>query len=542
MVKAIRNLINRKEISVIVLGFIVCIIEFLIMEYSAFDIFEGGMIQSELLLVTNFAIITLPNIILVIIFRNYFLPLMITSIFFFIWSIVNYYVILFHGSPLSASTLLNITTAINVVGGYRVSLDKKVLCLICLFLLEILLIIVIKRLEKKNSFSGRRVCLYFVVLIGNVVFLYLSLFSSFSIKPAKTIGWSWNDSVRQYGYMCYLVEDAENTLHPVTKPAGYNVEVLPDLQETEVSKEIVKPDIILILNESFFDLGVYANIETDTDYLEQFYNIENAIYGYAISPMIGGGTNNSEYELLTSNSMYLLNADAPFNYLDLKKGSNFIRILNSLGYETCGMHCAVPTNYSRNKAYPVLGMEHVILGKDQFKTLQYYGNRPWLDLDNYQDMIDYYENLGDGSRFVYLLTYQNHGGYEQNSSEFDTVHIKSEFGELTDDINEYMTSMQMSAEAIHSLVDYFSESDRQVILCMLGDHAPSFIADLPAKENLTEKQREIAARSVPYMLWANFDMATDYYREYIGMVDVAPIIMKNAGLPLTVYGKSPVPC
>ena len=51
--------------------------------------------------------------------------------------------------------------------------------------------------------------------------------------------------------------------------------------------------------------------------MESFYNLENAYYGTTISPT-QGGTNNSEFELLASNSTYLMQNSAPYNYFALK--------------------------------------------------------------------------------------------------------------------------------------------------------------------------------------------------------------------------------
>ena len=447
--------VHKNELLEIIVSFIICVCQFFSLEFSAMDISEWSFIHSEILSLTNFAIVTLFNIVLIIIFQNLAISFAITSIICVIWSMANYYVILFHGAPLSVSTLLNIKTAMDVLNGYRFNLSGKVLCFFAVFLVELIAVWILKKYGKEKKFSFERILFEVVALSVNIVFLYAFLFSSYAIKPQKTIGWSWKDSAGRYGYLCYLLEDAGHTLHPITEPEGYSLDFLTEVEIPEAQEADEKPDIILILNESFFDFGVYTDIKADTDYLSRFYGLEGAVYGYAVSPMIGGGTNNTEYELLTSNSMYLLNADAPFNYLDLKKGENLIRFLDSIGYETCGMHCATPTNYSRDKAYPALGFDHVILGKSQFETLQYYGNRPWLDADNYQDMIKTYECLGEEPRFIYLLTYQNHGGYEQNPSEFDKVHTNADFGEFTDDVNEYLTGVQMSAEAFRELTDYF---------------------------------------------------------------------------------------
>lgn len=535
------NQCMKKKIIKILFAVVICILQGWMLEFSTMDFNEWGFIYSEMFFLINLAIVTLPNIILIIIFGNYYIALLISSIFCTAWSVINYYVILFHGAPLSVSTLLNIRTAVNVIKGYQFIVKEKVLYILLVFLIELGIIYLIRKLsgnEKRNRFSLKRVTLEIIILVVNVAFIYVFLFSSYAIKEKNTIGWSWKDSAERYGYLCYLLEDAENTLHPVTKPEGYSVDSLPEMQILEEVQMNQTPDIILILNESFFDLNEYTDIKMDADYLGQFYGIEGATYGHAISPMIGGGTNNSEYELLTSNSMYLLNADAPFNYLDLEKGQNVIRLLNTMGYETCGMHCAVPTNYMRDKAYPAMGMEHVVLGKEQFETLNCNGNRPWLDSDNYRDMINLYEELGEEPRFIYLLTYQNHGGYEQNSSDMDKIHTKEDYGDLTDDINEYLTSVQMSSEAFRSLIEYLKKSERPVIVCMVGDHAPSFINELPAKKEMSEEQSKIAARSVPYVIWSNFDMSINNYSDYVSMVDLMPMIINAAGLPLSSYYKT----
>ena len=60
------------------------------------------------------------------------------------------------------------------------------------------------------------------------------------------------------------------------------------------------PDIILVLNETLCDLRLYTEMNADRDYLDAFFGIEGASYGWVAAPNIGGGTNNSEFELLCS--------------------------------------------------------------------------------------------------------------------------------------------------------------------------------------------------------------------------------------------------
>lgn len=73
-----------------------------------------------------------------------------------------------------------------------------------------------------------------------------------------------------------------------------------------------KPDIILILNETLFDFSLIHDFETDEPVMPYMKSLENVIRGYVSVPAIGGGTNRSEYELLTSNSLYLMKDILPF--------------------------------------------------------------------------------------------------------------------------------------------------------------------------------------------------------------------------------------
>ena len=191
---------------------------------------------------------------------------------------------------------------------------------------------------------------------------------------------------------------------------------------------------------------------------------------------------------------------------------------------------------SRNIAYPFVGFETVLLGPE-FYTLHKNGNRSWLDSDNYQDLINQFESMGSAPRFVYLLTFQNHGGYEQNDAALDTVHVMNDFGALTDDLNEYLSSIELSAKAFRELTEYYSKIDRKVIVCMVGDHAPSFITSLPTKHAMSFEESEIAKRTVPYVIWTNYGAEVECYTEYASMVDLLPMVMQTAGVPLTTFYK-----
>lgn len=73
---------------------------------------------------------------------------------------------------------------------------------------------------------------------------------------------------------------------------------------------------------------------------------------------------------------------------------------------------------------------------------------------------------------------------------------------------------------------------------MVGDHAPSFISELPAKEDKLIDDDGINMRTVPYVVWSNFDMDIACYTDYASMVDLIPMVLKAAQMPLSTFYKN----
>lgn len=532
---------NREFIDIIlemIIVFAIILIQWYQLEYSSIPLDLWWFSTRKITVLLEIALICLPNIILAMIFQKWFVSLTISSVLISVWSIANHYVIMFHGGPITITELKNMGTAMEVASGYKYPIDGTIINLVVLAGVEIACILVIavcfhsrKWIDIKRSI-GR-----LILLVGNILFIYICLYDSTPIKPRKVVFWSWNEAMRNYGYISCLVEDVESAMNPYIVPTGYDSKKIEKAEIENLEEETdTYPDIILILNETFYDFNVYMDMPTDKDYLKPFYGVENAVYGNAVIPHKGGGTNNSEFELLTSHSMRLLSSAAPFNFVNFEKvNDNFVQYLKSFDYNTFAFHCETPANYSRNRAYPEMGFDNVFLGNENFPTKEKYGNRNWTDSGNIKDMLDKYEKAGDGPRFMYLLTYQNHGGYVQNDSELDTVHTVIDLGEKTEEVNEFLSSVSLSAQAFADLTDYLSKSNRPVIVCMIGDHAPPLIYSFEGREGMSEDEKEIAACTVPYAVWSNYDLEFPEGMENVSMVDVVPMLLKAAKLPLTPY-------
>lgn len=525
-----------RVISSVIPVILVSLIQCMLIDYSTMQKIRGLIGRYTFNFISNAAFFLAANTALFLLINNWKVALTVTTIVVFIYSVANYYVTKFHGSPLFFSEFANFKTAMDVAGSYRFEFSKTI-AVISISVIIIITLIIVKIPSQSNCFINREEMTYGVLIVLLISFLE-GLIGYRIIKPQGRVASEGVYRVKTDGFLFTSICDLCARINPIVVPHGYDEELISGIkQEAVIGGKY--PDIILILNETFCDLKYTLNIETDVDYLEDFRNIEGAIYGNAVSANIGGGTNDTEFELLTSKSRYLLKTTAPFTYLkDEILSRSLVRYLKKgFGYETTAMHVA-SKNYSRDIAYPKMGFDNIYLGSEKFSYKGKNGNRPWLDSDNFHDLIDHYDDSNSNPQFMYLLTYQNHGGYRQNEASADTVHVKCGCVNDTDEINEYLSSIRLSAEAFRELTDYFKKIDRDVVICMVGDHAPSFINSLPYNTEREITDSNIAKCVVPYVIWSNFDIDTSFYTKYATMTDLAPMILKAAGIPLSSFYKT----
>ncbi len=488
-----------------------------------------------LFFVLNLGILMCLYLLLLLAFRRRGTAALILSVLTSVWAIANHYVYRLHGGPLLLSELANARTALDVAAGYRVAFGDIPWAVLAFAMMSFSLWNTLRYVSPEKIFirwKGLGCGLAVFAAEGVLALLLLT-----GPDSGRILGWSYSDTISNYGFGTCVMIDAKNILHPFRVPDGYSPDVLPDAVFEPAAPPAVAPDIILILNETFCDLDYYTPLRADTDYLAPFYSIDGAVYGHAVTPNIGGSTNNSEYELLTANSMHLINAPAPFNFIDFtEKKSNTVQYLKRLGYTAFAMHLQSATNYSRNTVYPAMGFDDTMLGREGNPPSGIYGSRIGLDANYYDALIGRYDSFsGEEPRFLYALTYQNHGGYNQNPAKLDTVHALTDFGDLDSDVDEFLTSMAMSAEAFRDLTAHFAAEERPIIICMVGDHAPSFIASLFTDKSWPQGSAQIAQRVVPYVMWSNYGADFSGCTEYASMFSLMPEVVRSAGLPLTPY-------
>jgi hypothetical protein len=470
--------------------------------------------QPQYILLNVLSIIAVISIMFLFV-RRLWIASLITAFLCFALAFANYYTIKYRGTPASPIDLKLLGTATDVVASYKFHLDRYVLAMMAALAANIALCLIGITFKCKPKISLKQVCIrdLFILCLATS-FFYFTFFHK--QRFPVTEDWSWIISYHKYGYMlCSVPQFAtlNSRFEPIV-PTGYSAEKVAMIEQEFLVQNFCEnesPDIILILNESYFDIAQIHDLETDVAYMENYHSLSNAIRGFTVVPNGGSGTNNTEYELLTGNSLQLMlpkmPSIVPFYVLDNHTNS-IVSLLNSLGYHSIGAHPASAGNYNRINAYSELGFHQSLFLKSfQTNDTGVYAKREYMtDISAFNNVISWYESMPqDRPRFIYLLTIQNHGDWNHNQPEDALVRSKTDFGKYQDTVNEFLSCMKLTDDALLELVNYLKSVKRNVILCMNGDHAPIFARKI-TDPTLSQDEKELRLRLTPFIIWANFEI------------------------------------
>ena len=472
----------------------------------------------------------------------------ISGAVFTVIALINYYTRDLHGSALMPQDILNLGTAAEVMGSYTLKITKDVVTIALLYL-PILGIAFVQHLLAKGAPKRASWKMRGVRVAGSALGVFLVMFFGYfgpvTIKPKTT-----------YGYLAGTIEATSLMSDPIIEPENYTDTAVQTAAQkagdyvAPASPESAEdyPDVVLILSESFYDFDLVTDLQADTDIMPVTKNLPNSVYGHTISPHVGGGTNSTEYEMLTSNSLILMPSITPFNWLNLYNSNSIVSYLKGLGYSTMAAHPYTNSNYRRDSAWLAMGFDETHF-QDDFTSQEYYGSRPYqTDSATYRDWEKMYEAMPeDKPRFSFLVSIQSHGDYDMNDASLDIVHAGTDYGEYDELMNEYLSCIKMTDAAVQELCDYFTEqyekTGRRVIVAMAGDHAPSFVKHVAdASFAATDNDLQILERSTPFFIWANYPLehaaaatSTTDPLNRMDMVMLAPTLLQQAGLPLSNY-------
>jgi len=358
-----------------------------------------------------------------------------------------------------------------------------------------------------------------VIFIGNATIYHnAELINSLHVNGNR---WNQTDAFVSRGFV-YSFIFAHNTQR-ITMPADFDRGRLDDARDAMVVSlpeidGITRPHIIMIMGEAFSEMGLHPQVCFEgfgyhpQYYWQQLIQHENTIYGQLIVPHWGGGTGDTEFDVLTGLNTRALRG-APFSYRLVNNYFDAMpHMLNRLGYRSIAMHPGFAWFYNRQNVYRFFGFEH-------FYCMSYFdwqtqNKGGYISEEATMDKLlaIWHRHLTEHPGmplFNFTVTIQNHGPYHGMygvDTNFSTT-LELDENEM-DQVSNYFHGLRDADVQLQRLIEYFEYSDEPVVLVYFSDHLPGLSAGINAQffpDIYEHGSFDSFARlhTVPFIIWQN---------------------------------------
>lgn len=388
------------------------------------------------------------------------------------------------------------------------------------------------RLEKRSRLAGGGISLLLTLLLfsGAGARFTGSLFGvDIYTRTAASV------SHDRYGLTLSLWRDC--FLQSMEGPEGYSQaymnQVLSRIDQLtadyQTAQPAVKPNVIMILSESFYDLTRLPDLTFERDPLENFHALEKeSISGTFHSHYLGYGTGYIEMSMLEGitgldfnpgTNLCFLSEDS-YNRLDALTAP-FLR----LGYQAELLHGYNDSLYNRTVTYPRMGFSRLLFSQD-IQSLGFawqggvYGGYYMKDQYFFHGMLDQMRAINESGSpaFLFGITMENHQPFDAEKFGYACqigVESKTLSQENMAIVRVMLEGITRADQALGDLVEQLRSSDQPTLVVFFGDHRPNlFMTDgdtvytklglCPDNDTAGWTAEQIGdLYSTDYLIWAN---------------------------------------
>lgn len=367
---------------------------------------------------------------------------------------------------------------------------------------------------KGPKYQGKRhavlvpVSILVFVFVGIPVTTQAAQSSNILASYFSNIAQGYSDYGFVYGFSTSVVGRGMN------KPVDYSEETI-DAIGTLVNSASAKtnvdvenqPNIICVLLESFADPYEVNFLNMSEDPIPNFHYLEdNFSTGYLTVPVVGAGTANTEFEVLTGMSMqYFGTGEYPYKTILKQTDCESIASdLSRIGYGTHVVHNNTATFYSRNNAFSMMGFDS-FTSKELMNITDYTPIGSWPTDDVLVgETVKAMDATEGQSDFVYTITVEGHGDYPtEKVLENPAILVTGAADEASNNQWEYYVNMIHEVDDfIGDLITAVDERGEDTIIVFFGDHLPTMgLTDEDMKSGSIFKTK--------YITWNNMGLAKE---------------------------------
>ena len=296
----------------------------------------------------------------------------------------------------------------------------------------------------------------------------------------------------------------------IRRPANYSQKAVADIvRSVEEKTAALSADpqtdvnVIFIQLESYIDPSMIQGLELSEDPVPNWTALKDAYSsGYLTVPVVGAGTANTEFEVLTGmSSRFFGPGEYPFQTcLKDQTVESVAYDLKENGYATHAIHNHRAAFYSRNEVYPNLGF-------DDFTALEYMPAvektptnwaKDGVLKDQILQALDVTEDQAD---LVFTVSVQGHGKYPMEPElEDPAVTVEACPDEAYRWALEYYVNQIHEMDAfVGDLIQELEARDERTVLVLYGDHLPALGLEAENMESSSLYRTE-------YIIWDNFGL------------------------------------
>lgn len=417
-------------------------------------------------------------------------------------------------TPLTGNDLALITDVFGVVTKYLSSFQTGLLIVVIFLAILGIIVLFIKgpaSCKKVNYIQS------ILTIVGMVVLTWGIFNVSWNVGGVETQFHELSQSYKKNGFIYCFVNSLVDV--GVSKPEDYSAEVIETLVDSTAESDPEKetkpkddeaekehsPNVVIVQLESFFDVNRLKNVTFSENPIPNFTALmESCGSGFFNVPVIGAGTVNTEFEVLTGMNIDDFGA-GEYPYKTILKTTTCETLAYNLmenGYDTHAIHNHVGGFYSRNKIYCNMGF-------DTFTSLEYMWPEEFTAMNWAKDKIltgEIKKALDSSEKpdFVYAVSVQGHGSYPSDPETDYERHVTVSSSVIEDEaylnqISYYANQLYEMDQFVGELVEMLKESGEDTILVMYGDHLPSL--------NLSEE--DLSSGTVyqtEYFIWNNMGL------------------------------------
>lgn len=486
--------------SFIMCGIVALVLDYIIEILSRHSIIEATkfVVGQPFTFICNVLIIML-TLLVGLLFQKRIFVIAFISCIWLAFGITNCVLLMFRITPFSVVDFRLLKDAMRIMDKYC---DKWAMVLIVigaiLFVMGIVLLW-IRTPKVKEKIHYIKVALY-IVAWGAVTFLVTDIG-----VQAQAIS-SNNENIADFYETNGFVYCFSSTLidNGIAKPEIYSQEKVEELVESsgnEKTDSSKKPNIIMVQLESFFDVNYLSKVKCSENPVPVFDKLkENYTSGFLTVPVVGAGTANTEFEILTGMNLdYFGTGEYPYKTVLREKTCESLSYnLKNLGYSTHAIHNNEANFYGRNKVFSNLGF-------DTFTSVEYMQNIEenaigWAKDGVLKDEIMSSLKSTSGEDFVYTITVQTHGQYPTDVvDENQKIKIEGLEGTEKNQYEYYINQVYQVDQFIGELIKEIEKYDEDTVLVLYGDHLP----------NIGMEQEDLAKGDLfqtEYVIWDNFSL------------------------------------